>query len=370
MSASSLNTEGAGSGAPRRRGKLKIFLGYAAGTGKTYRMLEEAQRLKASGVDVVVGYFEPHGRKETIAKTEGLEFVPRQRIYYRGSEFEDMDTAAILRRRPAVCVVDELAHTNVPGSERKKRWEDVAILRATGIDVLTSLNIQHLESLNDQVWHVTGIRVRETIPDWVVQEADELEMVDLTPRALIHRLERGVVYGPEKAQQALENFFTEGNLTALREIALRQTAQQIEDQIDDAVSPRIQTTRRAEKSDRFLVVISPEPHTAMLIRRGKRVADYLHSECFGIFVANDPRWSSLSPEEREAVERHLNFSKLLRIEVQVVIGTDLAQTVLDFAREHQIRQIFISRGNPAATRLVRLAKDMVITVVSERTRQR
>ena len=172
-----------------QRGKLKIFMGYAAGVGKTYQMLQEAQELKTKCVDVVVGYFEPHSRQDTIAKGEGLEFIPRAKVEYRDTAFEEMDTEAILARRPQVAVVDEFPHTNVPGSERAKRWEDVETLLDAGIDVLTTMNIQHLESLNDQVWHVTGIRVRETIPDWVVQQADEVVMIDLTPRALLHRLE-------------------------------------------------------------------------------------------------------------------------------------------------------------------------------------
>src|SRR6201997_3225286 len=197
-------------------GKLKIYLGYAAGVGKTYQMLEEAQALKARGVDVIIGYFEPHGRKDTIAKTEGLEMIPRKIVSYRETAFEEMDTEAILARHPEVCLVDEFPHTNVPGSERAKRWEDVQVLAEAGISVLTTMNVQHLESLNDQICHITGVRVRETIPDWVVQQADEVVMTDVTPRALLHRLERGVVYAPDKARQALENFFTETNLTALR----------------------------------------------------------------------------------------------------------------------------------------------------------
>src|SRR6202140_2927454 len=216
-----------------QRGKLKIFMGYAAGVGKTYKMLEEAQNLKASGVDIVVGYFEPHGRKETIAKTEGLEIIPRKRIQYRETLFEEMDTEAILARRPQVSVVDEFPHTNVPGSERSKRWEDVDALLAAGIDVLTTMNIQHLESLNDQVWQISGVRVRETIPDWVVQQANEVVMVDLTPRALLNRLQRGVVYERGKAEHALQNFFREQTLVALRELALRQAAHEVEHRMID-----------------------------------------------------------------------------------------------------------------------------------------
>src|SRR6266536_1205040 len=193
--------------AEKRRGKLKIFMGYAAGVGKTYHMLEEAQQLKSKRVDVVIGYFEPHDRQDTIAKAEGLEIVPRKKIPYRDSIFEEMDTNAVLVRHPQVAAVDEFPHTNVPGCERTKRWEDVQVLLDAGIDVLTTMNVQHLESLNDQVWQVTGIRVRETIPDWVVQQADEVVMIDLTPRALLHRLERGVAYGRENAERAMQNFF-------------------------------------------------------------------------------------------------------------------------------------------------------------------
>ena len=177
------------------RGRLKIFMGYTAGVGKTYQMLEAAQQLKSKNRDVVIGYFEPHDRQETIAKADGLEMVPRKKMVYRQSAFEEMDTEAIRAGEPEVIVVDEFPHTNVPGSSRAKRWEDVQVLLDSGIDVWTTMNIQHLESLNDQVWQITGIRVRETIPDWVVQQADEVVMIDLTPRALLHRLERGVVYG-------------------------------------------------------------------------------------------------------------------------------------------------------------------------------
>ena len=188
--------------APRSpKGRLKVFLGYAAGVGKTYQMLDEAQELRHKGVDVVVGYFEPHGRQDTIAKTAGLEFVPRRKVEYRGSVFEEMDIDAILRRKPAVCLVDEFAHTNVPGSPRLKRWEDVQVLLQAGIDVFTTLNVQHLESLNDEVWHITGVRVRETVPDWVVDAADEVVLVDLTAEALQNRLHRGVVYTAERPRR-------------------------------------------------------------------------------------------------------------------------------------------------------------------------
>src|SRR4029077_12502953 len=227
-SSTHINRDGEQDYGQTRRGQLKVFLGYAAGVGKTYRMLEEAQQLKRTGKDIVVGYFEPHARKDTIAKAVGLEHIPRRIIVYKGAEFPEMDIAAILARHPGICVVDELAHTNVPGSERSKRWEDVQVLLDGGIDVMTNMNIQHLESLNDQVFLITGIRVRETVPDWFVKGADEVVMVDATTGALLNRLKRGDIYATEKAQRAMENFFKESTLTALRELALRQAAHQLD----------------------------------------------------------------------------------------------------------------------------------------------
>jgi two-component system sensor histidine kinase KdpD len=351
-----------------KRGKLKIFLGYAAGVGKTYQMLTEAQELKLQGVDVVVGYFEPHGRAETIAQTAGLEFVPRRISEHRGSTFEDMDTAAVIARRPQVAVVDEFAHTNVPGAERLKRWQDVMAILDEGIDVLTSLNIQHIESLNDQVWHVTGIRVRETVPDWVVQEADEVVMVDVTPRALLHRLERGVVYSHEKAQQALENFFTESNLTALRELALRQTAHQLEERREELRLPQPVQALDSQRQESILIWLTPHPSTAMLIRRGRRVADYLNSACTALFVARDSTMSELSPDQRTAVEKQLNFCRNLRIKPEVIESPEPAKAVAAWAREHGITQIFVTRDAPEAQKLVHLARDMQVTIVAERVR--
>src|SRR5579872_6467705 len=250
-------------------GRLKIYLGYAAGVGKTYQMLEEAQDLKRRGIDTVIGYFEPHGRLDTIARTEGLEVIPRRRIDYRGTVFEEMDTEAILRRHPQVCVVDEFPHSNVPGSERTKRWQDVETLIEAGIDVLTTMNTQHLESVNDQVWQITGVRVRETVPDWVMQRADQVVMVDLTPRALLNRLARGVVYPSDKAKKALEHFFQESTLVALRELALRQTAHEVEIRHVDYDSAGFQETvfngdvsaERARGADRILILATPEPST-------------------------------------------------------------------------------------------------------------
>jgi two-component system sensor histidine kinase KdpD len=371
---------------PTKRGRFKIFLGYAAGVGKTYQMLDEGQELRRKGLDVVIGYFEPHGRKDTIARTEGLEFIPRREIVYRGTAFQEMDTDAILKRKPEVCLVDELAHTNVPGSERTKRWQDVQVLLEAGITVLTSLNIQHLESLNDQIWQMTGVRVRETLPDWVVDQADEIVVVDVTPRALRHRLERGVIYSREKADKALENFFAEHNLSALREIAMRHAAHEIEEKLSvgDGSAPSAglhDSSPAAEPSGRkecILICIDERPSAAVLIRRGRRVADYLRAECFAIYVTPDPSLSQLSPEQREAVEKHLGFARNLRIEVSVIHANEVADGIVEFARTRHATQIFMGRSPSAGWkhrlrgstlhRVVRLARDMEITIVAERRR--
>ena len=364
-----------------KQGTLNIFLGYAAGVGKTYLMLEQAQALKNKGVDVVIGYFEPHGRKDTIAKTEGLETIPRKKVEYRGSLFEEMDAEAILERRPQVAIVDEFPHTNVPGSPREKRWEDVLMLLDGGIDVLTTMNVQHLESLNDQMTQITGVKVRETIPDWVVKQADDVVMVDLTPRALLNRLERGVVYPHEKAQRALQNFFKESTLVALREMALRQTAQEIEERIEQEESKADAANsdaaaRKRKIDDAVVIYISDDPSTAMLIRRGKRVADVLHADCYAVFVAEKGDVSTVPQPKREAVNRHLTFARNLHIDTRVLTSTDQAHALVEFARERQARQIFLPRlvgrgverlrGKSLVNQVVSLADDMEVTIVADR----
>jgi len=368
-------------------GKLKIYLGYAAGVGKTYQMLDEAQEMKRQGRDVVIGYFEPHGRHDTIAKTEGLEMIPRRKVDYRGTTFEEMDTDAILRRHPEVCVVDEFPHTNVPGSPRLKRWQDVETLLEAGIDVLTTMNIQHLESLNDQVWQITGVRVRETIPDWVMSKADQVVMVDLTPRALLNRLARGVVYAPEKAKKALENFFQESTLVALRELALRQTAHEVEIRQVDYDTPGFETapayTDEAEEvprsGERILIFVTPDPASATLIRRGKRVADYLHADCFAVAVRAEEDSDQAASPEREALDRHLNFARNLHIETRVLEGKDVPKTLVEFARLNGVTQMFLSRtklsrwaalfGGDLMRQVVHLARDMQVMIVAERHHQ-
>lgn len=362
------------------KGELTIFLGYAAGVGKTYQMLEHAQVLKNRGVDVVIGYFEPHGRKDTIAKTEGLEMVPRKKVEYRGSFFEEMDAEAIAARHPKVAVIDEFPHTNVPGSPREKRWEDVLMLLDEGVDVLTTMNVQHLESLNDQMAQITGVKVRETIPDWVVKQADEVVMVDLTPRALLNRLERGVVYPADKAQRALQNFFKESTLVALREMALRQTAHEVEERIEqderktEAEYESSSAKRRLD--DAVIIYVSDDPSTAMLIRRGKRVADVTHADCYAVVITEGGNLQTLPAARREGVERHLTFARNLHIETRILNSSDHAKALVDFARQQNARQIFLPRlmgsgmerlrGKSLVNQVVSMADDMEVTIVADR----
>jgi two-component system sensor histidine kinase KdpD len=367
------------------RGQLKVFLGYAAGVGKTLRMLEEAQDLKRQGGDIVVGYFEPHGRKDTIAKLNGLELVPRRIVAYRGGTFQEMDTTAILSRRPAICVVDELAHTNVPGSGRTKRWEDVQVLLAAGIDVVTNMNIQHLESLNDQVFRITGIRVRETVPDWFVKGADEVVMVDVTTEALLNRLKRGNIYAAETAQRAMENFFKESTLTALRELALRQTAHELGSrEIASAAEERQPQQEHSSTSpsppratvDRILIYVSSDPSTVMLVRRGRRMADYLGADCFAVSVIPFRDHSRMPKRDQDAVEEHLKFARHLHIETRILEGDDLAETVVDFAHRNQITHIIVRRRDyrwwsrllrtDRILRIVQKATDIRVIIVAER----
>lgn len=359
------------------KGKLRILLGYAAGVGKTYQMLSEGQELRAGGADVVIGYFESHGRQQTIAKAEGLEAIPRRKLEYRGAMFEEMDTEAILQRHPRVCLVDELAHTNVPGSEHAKRWEDVLTLLDVGIDVITTMNVQHLESLNDQVFQMTGVRVRETVPDWVIKQADQVVMIDLTPRALLNRLERGVVYAPDKATRALLNFFRESNLVALRELALRQTAHEVDiREVDPDQFWRSAHSGAAEgePAERILVHITAHQATAHLIRRAWRVAEFLQAGCLAVHVRSTS--SRVSPEESEAIEKHLRFARDLHIETRVIEGDREAESLVDFARLNRVTQIYIARPkyrpwqrffttNPVH-KIVRLAPDMRLMIVAER----
>src|SRR5215510_1670165 len=255
-------------------GSLKVYLGYAAGVGKTFQMLADAHAAAQRGADVVIAYFEPHARPDTIAQAHRLESIPHRKIEYRGKLFDEMDTEAVLRRNPNIALVDELAHTNIPGSERTKRWEDVQVLLDAGIEVWTTMNVQHIESLNDQIWQITGIQVRETVPDWVIRQAAEIVAVDVTPDALLNRLKRGAIYKPEMVQKALTGFFKGSNLGALRELALRQAAHEVDlrqsayDESSAFQLPRISGTRQGgvvdnQPQEHILIHITEESSTAM-----------------------------------------------------------------------------------------------------------
>ncbi len=287
------------------RGRYKVFLGMAAGVGKTYRMLQEGQAEAEAGRDVVIGYLEPHGREETIAQAEGLEVVPRRRVTYRDAVLEEMDLPAIIRRAPELCLIDELAHTNVPGVEHAKRCEDINDVLEAGIDVFSTVNVQHLESLNDQVAELTGIRVRETVPDSVIGSADDVVLIDITPQSLIERLMAGKVYPGERVQAALNNFFKLENLSALREVSLRQVAEEVESKripSDSGVRGReerlIDTAASQAIGERLLALITPRPRSQRIVRRAWRSAQRLGAELDLLWVArNEP-----TDEEREQLE--------------------------------------------------------------------
>ena len=264
-----------------RRGKHKIFIGMAPGVGKTFRMLEEGHRLKSEGIDVVIGLLETHGRKETAAKGEGLEIVPKKQMLRGEKILNEMDTDAVIERRPQLALIDELAHTNIPGSLREKRYQDVEEILKAGIDVFSTLNIQHIESLNDLVARITGVVVRERVPDRVLESADEIGVVDVTPETLEERLLEGKIYAPEKIEQSLENFFQRRHLIALRELALREVADNVE---DDAATLKGQSCNIHE---RVLVCLSTYPNSLQLLRRGARIASYMNAQFYAVFV-NDP----------------------------------------------------------------------------------
>ncbi len=321
------------------RGRLKIFVGFAAGVGKTFEMLTEARRRRERGQDVIVGYVETHGRKGTAEQVSDLPMVPRRKIEYRGAIFEDMDTPAILSRHPHTVLVDELAHTNVPGSEREKRWQDVEVLLAAGINVLSTLNVQHLESLNDAVYEVTGVRVRETVPDHVIKEADEVVMIDITPRALINRLERGDIYKPDKVEQAKNNWFREHNLNALREIALREIAHEVDEDVAEyrrehhVIGP-------VATHDRIVVCISPTQSSMRLLRRGWRAAQRLKADITVVYVES----RAPNSKEQETLRNDFALADRLRIPIVTLQG-DIAAEIIRYAREHGTTQIVIGHSD-------------------------
>ena len=325
------------------RGRLKIFLGAAPGVGKTYGMLLSAQAKRREGFDVVVGVVETHGRQETEALLEGLEVVPRREVEYKGHRLTEMDLDAILKRRPQLVLVDELAHTNAPGSRHPKRYLDVEELIAAGIDVFTTLNIQHVESLNDIVARITRIRVRETVPDSILDHADEIEVVDLTPDDLIQRLREGKVYVPHQAERAVRHYFQPGNLTALRELALRRTAQRVDDQLLSHMRAHA-ITGPWPAGDRVLVCISEASNTPALIRYARRAADRLHAPCTAIYVET-PRTARLTDAERDRIAEYLRLTERLGGSTITIPGRKIADEIVAYAQANNITQIVIGKSD-------------------------
>jgi two-component system, OmpR family, sensor histidine kinase KdpD len=326
----------------RTHGRLKIFFGYAAGVGKTYAMLEAAHQRKAEGVDVVVGYVETHNRVETDNMLRGLEVIPRKTFTYRNIQLPEMDIDTILSRKPRLVLVDELAHTNAPGSRHTKRHQDVEELLAAGIDVYTTLNIQHLESLNDVVAQITGTKVQETIPDRVIDEVTDIELIDLPTDELLNRLKEGKVYIPEQAERAIEKFFRQGNLTALRELTMRRAAERVDDQMLDYMGKRA-IPGPWPAGERLLACVSPGTFSERLIRTTRRLADELKAEWYAIYVET-PQQAGMSTENRDRVDRMLRLAEELGAKVVTIPGQSVAETVTNYARNHNITKIIIGKS--------------------------
>jgi two-component system sensor histidine kinase KdpD len=324
------------------RGKLKIFLGAAPGVGKTYEMLTAARQRKVEGVDVVVGIVETHGRAETEAQLVGLEVVPRRRVDYKGRTLDEMDIDAILKRRPQLVLVDELAHTNAEGSRHPKRYMDVEELLEAGIDVYSTLNVQHVESLNDVVARITRIRVRETVPDRIVDAADEVELVDLTPADLMARLREGKVYVREQAQRALRHYFSPGNLTALRELALRRTAERVDEQMRSYMREHAITGPWAA-GERVVVCLDPSPAAANAVRAAKRTADGLDAELIALYVETD-RHATLSEAEHGHLAETMRLAAQLGAEVVTVPGHSVVEEILAFARSRNATRVVVGKS--------------------------
>jgi two-component system sensor histidine kinase KdpD len=335
------------------KGRLRIYLGAAPGVGKTFAMLQEAHRRKDRGTDVVIGFVETHKRPHTIEQIGNLEIVPPLEIPYKGVIVREMDTDAVIARHPQVALVDELAHTNVEGSRHHKRYEDVQDLLDAGITVISTLNIQHIESLNDTVKQVTGIAVRETVPDWVLDVAEQVELIDMAPEALIQRMKHGNIYPPEQAKQALENFFTAGNLTALRDMALRATAREVEQQlsrymrdtVDDSGTP-------VAINDRIMVAVDHKPLGKYLIRRGWRMASALKADLLVVHVeANRGPRATLTMEEDRQLRANLQLADELGATVVRLRG-NITEELIAHVRSNRVTQLII--GNSAKGRWTEL----------------
>ncbi len=375
-------------GYAHRRGRLRVYLGSVAGSGKTYAMLNEGHRREGRGTDVVVGYVETHGRAQTQAQLGDLEVIPRKKVTYRGVTLEEMDTEAIIARHPRVALIDELAHTNVPGSKHAKRYQDVLEILDAGINVVTTVNIQHLESLNDLVASITGVRVRETLPDRILDQADEVELIDISPYALRQRMRHGNIYPPDRIEASLNNFFREGNLTALRELALRRTAEKTEAQLQQYMTEH-GINELWPASERVLVGFDARPHTREVIRDAWRLAHGLHADLIAVSIQPEGyraftgrligflKYGKDAPKQREAAQRRLEehavLAEDLGAEVIRTSSRDIAKKLVEIAHERQVTQLVL--GQPARShweelirgsiinRLLRLSTDIDIHLV-------
>jgi two-component system sensor histidine kinase KdpD len=361
----------AGAGA---RGRHRIYLGIAPGVGKTFTALEELHRRNERGTDAVIGFLETHGRPKTAELAATLETVPRKQIPYKGVVVEELDTDAVIRRQPAVALVDELAHTNAPGSKHEKRWQDVEELLAAGITVISTVNIQHLESLADIVESITGVTVRERVPDRVIDESDEVELIDMSPHALRQRMRHGNIYPSERAERALDSFFREGNLIALRDLALRKMASVCEQDLEEYMRQN-QIDAAWSAGERVMVCIDEQAQAQNLIRRGWRMANRYHTELLAVFV-EPPRWASASPEDKRALEENLRFAEDLGAEPIRVQGADVARALMQIAHEKNVGSIIIGHSRHGRVHellrrsivhnLLRLAGDVDVHVVADR----
>jgi two-component system, OmpR family, sensor histidine kinase KdpD len=338
-----LKAEAKRDGTAAPRGRLRLFFGYAAGIGKTYAMLQSAQAAKKEGKDIVVGYVEPHGRPETEALLAGLECLPTLTVTYRGATLHDFDLDAALSRRPEIILVDELAHTNAPGLRHAKRWQDVEELLAARIDVYSTVNVQHVESLNDIVAEISGVVVRETVPDEVFERADDVTLIDLPPDELLERLRQGKVYIPEQAAYALEKFFRKDNLVALREIALRRTADRIHEDVETArrgVAAKIPWPT----NERLLVCVGPSPTSAKVVRAAKRLADRLDAPWVAVHVQT-ARAARMNEADRQRLHHHLRLAESLGAEIVQISGADVVDELIQYAADRNVTKIVVGKAD-------------------------
>lgn len=348
------------------RGKLKIYIGYAPGVGKTYTMLSTANRSRKRGADIVIGYLEAHQRQDTEAQVGDLEILPRKRIEYNGTVLEELDVEAVLRRAPAEVLVDELAHTNAPGLKHEKRYQDVEELLDHGINVITTLNIQHLESLNDVVKQITGITVRETIPDRIVENADEVVVVDVSTDSLLNRLKRGNIYKSQNIEASLRNFFRKGNLSALRELTLRQTAEEVNEELveymdEHGISDNWQT------AERVMVCIGSGNYSKKLIRRGARIARKYKCEWYVVYVDSTRLlFDNPSGQEMDRLEGHFKLGTQLGADIVKLKGKSVSAELAEFASSRHITQILIGHSN--RTHLERILRGSTVNKLLKKTK--